>query len=251
LHPSHHYYMEDCCAVSGASEIATPLGNLPVDDALRQELLRLQRGHHFSIMTQAVDEAEHSGEMQYPYLAKVIAAGNNHNNNNNNNKKAIQVLPIMCGNLSVPKEAFYGNLLAKIIARPQVLCVISTDFCHWGRRFSYQPTATTSSSDNDGDDDSGGNNMEIHEFIQQLDHKGMEHIELQQPGAFAEYLKQTRNTICGRHAVQVWLHAVQKNNAEREDPVQIQFVKYAQSSPAKTLRDSSVSYASAVAKSQR
>ena len=73
----------------------------------------------------------------------------------------------------------------------------------------------------------------------------------QQPGAFAAYLRETRNTICGRHAVAVWLQALAatypKTAAATTGKVpQITFVKYAQSSAALSMRDSSVSYAAAV-----
>lgn len=76
----------------------------------------------------------------------------------------------------------------------------------------------------------------------------MEHIELQQPGAFATYLKQTSNTICGRHPIGVWLHAVKHNNDTGVEILDIKFVRYAQSSKARSVHDSSVSYASAVAR---
>lgn len=85
--------------------------------------------------------------------------------------------------------------------------------------------------------------MKIHEFIEQMDRRGMDLIQLKQPGAFAEYLKETRNTICGRHAIAVWLHAVSDATAS----VDVSFLRYAQSSAAVSQRDSSVSYAAAKA----
>lgn len=36
-----------------------------------------------------------------------------------------------------PAEAAYGQLLAPYLADPSNLFVISSDFCHWGRRFGY------------------------------------------------------------------------------------------------------------------
>ena len=223
LHPSHHVYLENC-AVSGATVLRTPMGDLIVDDALRQEILKMDR-NLFSVMTQAVDEHEHSGEMQYPYLAKIIPPG-----------MQVQVLPIMCGNLSQAKEALFGQTLSHILLRPHVLTVVSTDFCHWGRRFSYQPTQ---------------GNIPIHEFIRQMDHRGMNLIahDWQRPGAFADYLRDTRNTICGRHAIAVWLHALATAYPPATTTTTmptISFVKYAQSSAAKSMHDSSVSYAAAV-----
>jgi AmmeMemoRadiSam system protein B len=227
LHPSHHVYL-DGCAVSGASQLETPLGNIMVDDELRQEILGLVSPRSvFEVLEQSVDEREHSGEMQYPYIAKALLKANK--------LASVKVLSIMCGNISASQEEDYGKLLAPIVGRPNVLCVVSTDFCHWGSRFQFQPTANPTTS------------MEIHEYIRAMDHQGMKHIELEQPGAFAEYLKQTRNTICGRHAIGVWLNAVHTNNPTLET-LDISFVKYAQSSQVRSMRESSVSYASATAR---
>ena len=39
LHPSHHVYL-DGCAVSGATTLETPCGNLQVDNNIRQEILK-------------------------------------------------------------------------------------------------------------------------------------------------------------------------------------------------------------------
>jgi hypothetical protein len=175
-------------------------------------------------MSKSVDEHEHSGEMQYPYIAKIL--------DETNKLSSIKVLPVMCGNISSSQEEEYGKILAPIVGRSNVLCVISTDFCHWGSRFHYQPGP--------GNTDS----MEIHEYIRELDRRGMEHIEMEEPGAFAKYLKETRNTICGRHAIGVWLNAVHANNPAVES-LDISFIKYAQSSAVRSMRESSVSYASA------
>ena len=35
-------------------------------------------------------------------------------------------------------EARYGELLARYLDDPGNLFVISSDFCHWGSRFTYQ-----------------------------------------------------------------------------------------------------------------
>lgn len=194
-----------------------------VDSKLRNEIL-CQKG--FTVMTQEVDEKEHSGEMQYPYLAKAIQESG----------KNISVLPVMCGSLSTKQETQYGERLAEIIARPSVLTVVSSDFCHWGARFRFSPTPAAEQS------------VPIHTFIEQMDRRGMNLIELQQPGAFADYLKETKNTICGRHAIAVWMRAVVAQSGDsKASSLQVRFVKYAQSSAAKSMQDSSVSYAAAVA----
>ena len=223
LHPSHHVYL-DGCAVSGARELETPLGNLTVDSNLRDELLETGK---FSVMQQQVDENEHSGEMQYPFLALAAKVANC--------LDRIQVLPVMVGSISGKSEAVFGKILAPYIARPNVLCVLSSDFMHWGSRFGYQPTVVC---------------KPIHEHISELDKRGMDLIQGQEPEAFAKYLKETKNTICGRHPISVWLQAVQVNSSSQVETLDITFIKYAQSSQVMSLRDSSVSYASAIALQQ-
>ena len=90
--------------------------------------------------------------------------------------------------------------------------------------------------------------MEIHEFIEWLDNRGMENISLQDPSAFAKYLKEYRNTICGRNPISVWMHAMLANKTNGLEKLDVQFVRYAQSSQVRSLRESSVSYASCVAR---
>eukprot|EP00544_Gedaniella_sp_CCMP2646_P002050 CAMPEP_0202508126 /NCGR_PEP_ID=MMETSP1361-20130828/52086_1 /ASSEMBLY_ACC=CAM_ASM_000849 /TAXON_ID=210615 /ORGANISM="Staurosira complex sp., Strain CCMP2646" /LENGTH=325 /DNA_ID=CAMNT_0049142287 /DNA_START=14 /DNA_END=991 /DNA_ORIENTATION=+ len=221
LHPSHYFYL-DGCAVSNASVIETPLGNLPVNRELQQEIL--SSSPLFTSMKRATDEQEHSGELQYPYIAKACKDAG---------IEPCMVLPVMVGSLGTQKEESYGQLLAPIVARPNVITVVSSDFCHWGSRFRYQPFV---------------GNDNIFEQIEEMDRTGMNHIEMQEPGAFAKYIKQTSNTICGRHPIGVWLQAVKHNNETGVERLDIKFLTYAQSSQVKNKNDSSVSYASAVAR---
>jgi len=178
------------------------------------------------MMDQETDENEHSGELHYPYIAKAMKDADAFDR--------IRVLPIMVGGINTKKEEHFGTLLKDIIVRPNIITIASTDFCHWGKRFQYQPT--------DGD-----KKQPIFEHISELDHAGMTHIELQQPGAFATYLKRTQNTICGRHPLAVWLYAISQNKKDGKECLNVKFVRYAQSSQVRSMRDSSVSYASAVA----
>lgn len=221
LHPSHHVYL-DGCALSGADQIETPLGTLQVASDLRNELWATKK---FSMMDQETDENEHSGELHYPYIAKCC--------NDANKTGLVQVLPIMVGSINVDKEREFGSILKDIVARPNIVTIVSTDFCHWGSRFRYQPTSE--------------GNKPIFEYISELDHVGMNHIEMQEPGAFARYIRETKNTICGRHPLAVWLNAIRQNKEAAMEVLNVKFVRYAQSSEVRAKHESSVSYASAVA----
>lgn len=78
-------------------------------------------------MSISVDEAEHSIEMHLPYIAKVMV----------DFKDYFTIVPILVGSLTTGEEELYGSILAPYLADPQNLFVISSDFCHWGRRFRY------------------------------------------------------------------------------------------------------------------
>jgi len=223
-----HYDFKYCFI--GASVIETPIYDIPVDKNLRLELI--QTGQ-FSSMNRKMDEMEHSGEMQYPYIAHIYTELKSVNES----IPPIQILPIMIGATSQSKH--FGHLLAPILSRSNIFTVISTDFCHWGSRFGYSPTDAP---------DQTQSFTKIHEFIEWLDRQGMEKISLQDPGAFAKYMKRYRNTICGRYPIGVYLNALEKGKESGLEEVTLQFVKYAQSSKVKSIRESSVSYASAVAR---
>lgn len=86
----------------------------------------------------------------------------------------------------------------------------------------------------------------IHTSIRQLDHAAMDVLAYQPADAhkrFADYLEQTKNTICGRHPIGVLLGALSTLVPERT--AELKWVRYEQSSECFTIKDSSVSYASA------
>eukprot|EP01116_Phalansterium_solitarium_P015625 TRINITY_DN346_c0_g1_i3.p3 TRINITY_DN346_c0_g1~~TRINITY_DN346_c0_g1_i3.p3 ORF type:complete len:123 (-),score=31.14 TRINITY_DN346_c0_g1_i3:234-602(-) len=114
---------------------------------------------------------------------------------------------------------------------PANFFVISSDFCHWGKRFDYcyyEPGG-------------GGAHQQqpIYKCIEVLDRRGMEAIESQQPSRFYDYHKTYKNTICGRHPIGVLMNMLQASTLK----LKLKFVHYKQSSQCASLDDSSVSYA--------
>ncbi|KAL6523889.1 hypothetical protein OROMI_030984 [Orobanche minor] len=214
LGPSHHYYTPKC-ALSKATVYKTPIGDLPIDQEVNEELRALGK---FDWMDLHDDEAEHSMEMHLPYLAKIFQGF------------SVKIVPILVGALSAENEATYGQLLAKYVDDPTNFFSVSSDFCHWGSRFHYTHY----------DKKHGA----IYKSIEALDKMGMDIIETGDPDAFKQYLSETDNTICGRHPISVFLHML-KNSSTK---VKIRFLRYEQSSECKSTGDSSVSYASAAAK---
>merc|ERR1712172_350300 len=106
---------------------------------------------------------------------------------------------------------------------PSNLFIISSDFCHWGRRFNF-----TFHDKRHGP---------IHKSIEELDKAGMTLIERHDPQAFTQYLRDFENTICGRHPIAVLLNVVKTCQSTLET----RFVQYEQSSLCNTINDSSVS----------
>lgn len=82
--------------------------------------------------------------------------------------------------------------------------------------------------------------------IEKLDKLAIESIETGKHKKFIEYLQRTRNTVCGRHPIGVIMGALESEE-EKEPRGKFKFIRYEQSSKCFTLRDSSVSYASAFA----
>lgn len=113
----------------------------------------------------------------------------------------------------------------------------SSDFCHWGSRFRYQPF-------------DAAHGPTIGDYVEWLDRQGMALIEQGDPAAFQAYLKEHRNTICGRHPIAVFMCMAVAHRARTGKGLAVRFVRYAQSSRCRSKQDSSVSYASAVCKEE-
>jgi MEMO1 family protein len=225
LGPSHHHYTKQCL-LSEASSYTTPLGDLPIDTEI---YTRLKATAAFGTMNAQVDEAEHSLELLTPYIAHLM------------HDTDCTLVPIMVGALSFEAEAMYGEILAPYLLDDSNVFVISSDFCHWGKRFGYTYT----------NDSLLEGNVPIHRSIEWLDKKGMDIIESGDPAAFRDYLQEYRNTICGRHPVGVLLQALKaascgSGSDSTSIEHRIKFTKYDQSHKCKNIHDSSVSYAAAV-----
>ncbi|CAH1790704.1 unnamed protein product [Owenia fusiformis] len=218
LGPSHHISFQGC-ALTSQTQYETPLYNLTIDQQIYSEL---NSTGEFETINLDVDEDEHSVEMQLPYIAKVMES----------RQGQFTIVPVLVGSLNPEKEAKYGRIFSQYLADPENFFVISSDFCHWGQRFHYTPY-----------DKSQG---EIWQSIEHLDGMAMQAIESMDPTQFSEYLRKYKNTICGRRPIGVLLNAISALRQQNGHNFELKFIKYAQSSHCKTMRDSSVSYASAV-----
>lgn len=162
---------------------------------------------------------------------------------------SVPLVPIMVGNTDARAEAHYGSLLAPYLSDPGNIFVISSDFCHWGSRFRYtyyQPP-DSSSGTNLKSNSRVASDYPIHESIAAVDKESMDAVEEGSHEEFLQQLRDSGNTVCGRHPIGVFLAAVEKAEGLGEGRGRFKFVRYERSSLVEDIRDSSVSYASAIA----
>lgn len=279
LHPSHHAPLPTC-ALPSLTSYSTPLSNdpLPLDVETIQHLSTLKtagaRSLTFSSMSATTDEAEHSMEMQLPYLhllLKRLYPGKS-------TSSYPPLVPIMVGSTSPATEKAFGVLLAPYLADPGNAFIISTDFCHWGSRFGhtyYIPSATSPPITPRGsanlpahntdltlhaDDELGqGQDLSsktrlpskpvIWESIAHADRACMCAIATGVHNNFLSVLRDTQNTVCGRHPIGVvmaGLEEARKSQGKAEDWGKWSFIRYERSGDVRSVRESSVSYVSAI-----
>ncbi len=217
LGPSHHAYL-DTCAVSGVSLFETPLGDLQADLEITAILKETKL---FPQIPLKVDEAEHSLEMQYPYLRLLFGE--------RAEKGEVRFVSIMVGDVPKAKLQEYAEILASLISKERVMVAVSSDFCHHGSNtFGYAPTAA---------------GLKQYEVVEQLDRRGMDLIEEGNEAAFKAYLDETKNTICGQNPIRLMMEILAVMKEKMGVKCETKFVAYAQSSKAMKVTDHSVSYA--------
>lgn len=180
LGPSHRVYLSDC-RVTSFDTLETPLGDLRVNKGLRKTLI--QKG--IKPWDRDSDEREHSIELCLPWVSKIFES----------RLDEIEVLTMVVGALDADGEEFYGRLVGEVLEKDKrCLWVVSSDFCHWGARFGFLRW-----NKEDG---------AVWKSIETLDKNGMKIIEKGDVEKWQKYLKETRNTICGRHPIGVLLNAI-------------------------------------------
>jgi AmmeMemoRadiSam system protein B len=238
----------------------TPFGDLVVDKATTAELRQTGR---FSDVPSRREVDEHSLEMHIPYLWKRLEQ-----TFGDDSSKYPPIIPILIGNASEEEEKSWGQLLSPYLKDPETAWIVSSDFCHWGSRFSYRPEYHEGSiRDLDNRRSQGSQdgilsvspdwskeaedpqNPEIHEVIKVLDQMAMDAVESGAHSEFYEVIRQTRNTVCGRHPIGVIMAALEAVAKEGmgEGKGKLKFVQYQRSNLVKKEYDFSVSYASAYA----
>jgi AmmeMemoRadiSam system protein B len=206
---------------------------------------------------------EHSLEMHIPYLWKRLEQ-----TFGDDSSKYPPIVPILVGDASEQEEKSFGQLLSQYLKDPETAWIVSSDFCHWGPRFSYRPRfldGAIRDLDKPKAHQTGYESLPVtpdwtkvaekpkdpqtHEVIKVLDQMAMDAVESGAHSEFYRVIRETHNTVCGRHPIGVMmaaLEAVAKEGLEKGKG-RFSFIQYQRSSLVRQDWDSSVSYASAYA----
>ncbi|KAG6013476.1 hypothetical protein E4U43_007278 [Claviceps pusilla] len=242
LGPSHTYFLRGC-AVTTYEKYATPFGNFTVD---RDVIQRVKEAGQMDDIPKSRDSAEHSLEMHLPYLYKRCEE------TFGSPDKFPSIVPILIGDNDRDEEKSVGRLLVPYMKDEENAFVISSDFCHWGAHFQYMvyspendPTKLVSLRRSDG----RPAGAPIHETIRLLDKTAMDAVKSGRHDAFVDNLKQTKNTVCGRHPIGVAMAALETLAKEASDDTKARFriTQYQRSNLVEMPSDFSVSYVSAYA----
>ncbi|GBE61483.1 cell motility mediator, putative [Babesia ovata] len=210
LGPSHYVSFRGC-GIDTFSSLQTPVGVLQVDTDITKKLLN-EDG--FLEISRAAAEREHSIEMQLPILRHLM---------NRAGAGQVKVVPIIVGSMDAKRLEMAGKALLPYFQNKDTAFVISSDFCHFGRRFDFTVTGYENEP------------IPLCEGIKKLDMDGVDHILKHDLDGFREYLMETGNTICGCNAIQVLLMLIKLS----EMSIRSEMIAYTQG-----IQDSSVSYCS-------
>lgn len=219
--PSHHVYFKGCVLSTTCDNYETPLGDVKIDSETINELIEYD-SKLFRKMNLEIDQDEHSLEMHMPFIKYSLPN--------------VRVVPIL---ISAADDEFLQRVAKAIkpyLDDPHTGVVVSSDFCHWGTRFSYTSyTPTGHLTDLRESVTKGEPGIPIHESIRALDMAGVDVLKSGSYRKWMDYLYITDNTICGAKPLAVLLLLVERGFV---------FSGYEQSGKVKDPHGSSVSYVS-------
>ncbi len=111
--PSHREYFDGISVFSGDA-YRTPLGDVPVDRELREELLKQSDD---IVMSSLGHRSEHAIEVQLPFLQTVA--------------RGFMFLPIVMGNQRRQYCENFADALARAVGKRNVLLIASSDLSHY------------------------------------------------------------------------------------------------------------------------
>lgn len=161
LGPSHYVGFAGA-ALPDEEVFSTPLGDLEVDTEVVRELADFP---FFKYMPE-VHRKEHSLELQLPLIMQTFGP--------------VKIVPVIIGMLDDETEArLVGEGLRRLIADGDLI-VVSSDFCHVGPRYQYQPFR-----------------QDLKKNVIKLDEEAFQYIRKRDISGFLSFREKTGATICG------------------------------------------------------
>lgn len=187
-----------------------PTGSLPVDTSIVNQLKNVRNFHQ----EDNIFSTEHSLEMQLPFIDYFL--------------KNVLIVPLIVGAISCTEAHDIAKTLAKFIDN-QTLVAVTSDFIHYGARFSFTPVS-------------------IHQqiFIRHMDSRLIQLIEQGDCESFAKYVNETGATICGSNPIKILLQLLTQKAFGNVEP---RLIAYDRS--GKTDLEDSVSYVGMLFTSQK
>jgi AmmeMemoRadiSam system protein B/AmmeMemoRadiSam system protein A len=167
--PSHRMALMDSASMPDVDAIETPLGRIDLDRPFMEKLWKSDR---FRSHLDA-HASEHSVQIELPFLQRAL--------------RGFKLVPIVCGELCEASARQIARTLRENMDS-QTLVVISSDFTHYGRGFSYMPFK-----------------HDIQGNLEALDMGAFRLIEERNLKGFLEYVRNTGATICGRSPIAILL----------------------------------------------
>jgi AmmeMemoRadiSam system protein B/AmmeMemoRadiSam system protein A len=202
--PSHYAYLHKKLCIPNARFFQTPLGKVPIDQLSLSKL----KEHSFVVVSNPIQEKEHSLQIQLPILQYAL--------------KDFKVVPIVVGMMNDQSIKLAAEAI-KLLITPGTLVVVSSDFTHFGKRFRYMPFKV---------------NSETGMRIRKLDMGAFKCIEDKNAVGFGNYVRKTGATICGQYPIRIFIRLLPPN-------AKVSLLSYSTSAQIFGNNESSVSYVAA------
>ena len=202
--PSHHGSFRGY-ALDDATAYRTPMGDVPLCDGAVAAL----QGADTRVVA-GVADAEHAVEIELPFLQAALGR--------------FCLVPVLVGDTDDGLERSFAERLASL-DDGRTLFVFSSDFAHYGPRFDFQPFGALSPA--------------VQDRVRAMDDRGIALLASVDARGFRDYLRQTGNTICGRHGLATLLELLPRVAPQTRA---VSLAHYASGDLPGLQDDSSVSY---------